>query len=382
MFTIKPSRGLFALFISLDIVVAILMVAYWQRASLIQYFFRPTPTSIDQGVQAQPSTSIIAKNLTIPWDIGFLPDGSLLVTQRSGELLHIDEKVKVVEQIKGVKHIGEGGLLGLALHPNFATNKYVYLYLTSQDSGQLTNRVERYTYDQGTLSSRTVILEGIKGAQYHDGGRIAFGPDSYLYITTGDAGDTAAAQDQKRLEGKILRVTDDGKPVATNPFANEVYSLGHRNAQGLAWDANQMLWSSEHGPSGTNTGFDEINKIVAGSNYGWPELTGDAVKNGFVAPVIQSGKNETWAPGGLVYWDGSLFFPGLRGESLYEAHISADGELGELKAHLRGEFGRLRTVVLSPDGYFYLTTSNTDGRGKPMAEDDKVIKIDPKVFRE
>jgi glucose/arabinose dehydrogenase len=363
--------------------VAILLLlgagAYLARDWIERQFFRPTGSTIENGVTASTGGDIqtIAKNLTVPWGLAFLPGGDVLVTERSGTLRRIDNGQ--THNIKGVQHVGEGGLLGLALHPDFKQNRQLYLYLTTKTGEGLTNRVERYSYLGGRLSDRTVILPGIPGAAYHDGGRIAFGPDGHLYITTGDAGNEQAAQDTGSLAGKILRVTKDGDVPKDNPFGNEVYSYGHRNPQGLAWDGEGRLWSSEHGRSGLRSGFDEINLIEKGANYGWPVIEGDEVRGGMRPPVVHSGADETWAPASLAYRGGSLFFGGLRGETLYEAVIRGDGQL-DLRGHFRDEYGRIRTVAFGPEGKLYLTTSNTDGRGNQQTNDDKIIRINPEVF--
>ncbi len=316
---------------------------------------------------------VVAKNLTVPWEVAFLPSGEMLVTQRTGELLKIGTDTKIVAEIEGVTHVGEGGLLGLALHPAFKQNNYIYLYFTSTVNNKITNRVERYKLENDALAEKKVILQGINGAANHDGGRLAFGPDNLLYITTGDAQEEGSAQDKNSLSGKILRVTDEGRIPSSNPFGNAVYSLGHRNPQGLAWDKEGRLWSSEHGPSGLGSGFDEINLIEAGSNYGWPLVKGDEAKEGFILPTLHSGSRDTWAPSGLAYKDGSLFFAGLRGEALYQAKLLESGKLS-LSEHFKGQFGRIRAVVVGPDGNLYFSTSNTDGRGNPSNDDDQIVK--------
>jgi len=320
---------------------------------------------------------IIAENLEIPWEITFLPDGDMLVTERPGRLRRIrDNKIYIIE---GVRHIGEGGLMGLAVHPKFAENNWIYLYLTTDNEGNFINKVIRYRLANDILSDRTVIIDNIPGSSFHDGGRIAFGPDGLLYVTTGDAGNEEAAQGLDSLVGKILRVKDDGSTPEDNPFGNLIYSYGHRNSQGLAWDKEGRLWATEHGRSGALSGLDEINFIEEGKNYGWPAIQGDGSMEGMESPVIHSG-TETWAPAGLAYLGGknSLFFGGLRGESLYQATM-IDGKL-EIKRHFRRQWGRIRAVVAGPDGFIYISTSNTDGRGKVRQGDDKIIKINPDVF--
>ena len=379
----NKSNYLIIFFISL-FVIGLLLFLF--REKLLSSLFTPRqaiPTNGTKLISKQSSlqdTEVVAQNLDIPWEIAFLQSGDLLVTERSGKLLKIGSETKVIKEIEGVRHIGEGGLLGLTLHPNFSVNNFIYLYSTTQDSNGISNRVERYRFSNDTLSERKVILEKIKGSSNHDGGRITFGPDGYLYITTGDAETPNLAQDKNSLNGKILRIKDDGGIPEDNPFGNAVYSLGHRNPQGLAWDKNGTLWETEHGPSGIQTGNDEVNIIIKGGNYGWPTIKGDQTKEGLISPIIQSGTKDTWAPSGMAYYDGSLFFSGLRGEALYEAKIRNGNKL-DLLTHFKQEFGRIRAVVLGPDGYLYLSTSNQDGRGQTKEGDDKIIKINPKIFR-
>lgn len=358
------------------------------RNSLLKHYFSPTTSEITLGVTQekmlssnsdsdQESVQVVAENLEIPWEIVFLPDSSLLVTERPGILLRINSQERQKILIAGVEHTGEGGLLGLELHPDFEKNNWIYLYLTTKTSTGLINRVERYNFDlaRNRLSNKKTIIDNIPGATFHDGGRIAFGPDGMLYITTGDAGKEDSAQDRGSLAGKILRVTDLGAVPSDNPFNNPVYSYGHRNPQGLAWDQAGKLWISEHGPSGLESGLDEINLVKKGQNYGWPLVKGDEAGEGLVGPVIHSGTKDTWAPAGLEIFGEKLFFVGLRGEALYSAKMAQD-KLKDLKANFKGEFGRLRIVKLSPDKkWLYVATSNTDGRGTVQEGDDKIIRL-------
>lgn len=367
------------------LLIVIGFIGYLFRKNITRLFFVPRQTAVINEITSKNTSppskdiKIIAQNLDIPWEIAFLPNGDMLVTERSGKLLKIIPESKTIAEIGGVKHIGEGGLLGLAVHPNFSENSFIYIYLTTQDSRGISNRVERYKLLNDTVIEKEIVLEGIRGSSNHNGGRIAFGPDGYLYITTGDAENPDLAQDKNSLNGKILRVTDDGSAPADNPFGNPVYSLGHRNPQGLTWDQNGTLWETEHGPSGAQTGYDEVNIIVKGANYGWPIIKGEQIGDGYVSPVIQSGADDTWAPGGITYWNGSLFFVGLRGEALYQAKIEQGNKLN-LTTHFKGTYGRLRAITLGNDGYFYLVTSNTDGRGRENPGDDILIKIDPKTL--
>lgn len=316
--------------------------------------------------------TIVSQHLQIPWEIAFLPEGDLLVTERPGTLRKINPEGAVIP-IEGVAHQGEGGLLGLALHPQFSQNRLLYLYLTTRGGSGLMNRVERYRFEAEQLIQKTLIIDNIPGGPFHDGGELIFGPDGNLYITTGDAGQERASQNRRSLAGKILRVHDNGAIPSDNPFGNAVWSYGHRNPQGLVFDDKGRLWASEHGPSG----MDEINLIQKGRNYGWPVIKGDSTKIGMERPMIHSGAQQTWAPAGVVYWNNRLFFTGLRGEALYEVTITPEGQLAGLRAHLQGVYGRLRAIQLGLDGYLYISTSNTDGRGNPHEGDDKIIRLDP-----
>lgn len=330
----------------------------------------------------EATIEVVAENLTIPWDMVFLPEGGYLVTERPGRLLHLKEDGSVVEiSIDNVRHRGEGGLLGLTLHPHYSENNYIYLYITRPGGNGTINSVERYIFDGDTLSDQTIIVENIPGASYHDGGRIEFGPDGYLYIATGDATQEALAQDTNSLAGKVLRVTDEGGIPIDNPFGNAVYSYGHRNPQGLAWDTEGNLWQTEHGRSGVRSGFDELNLIKKGGNYGWPIIQGDETRADMVTPVLHSGSSVTWAPASAAYFNGSIFFGGLRGETLYEARVGESKTNPELVEYLVGEYGRIRTVRISPDGYIYFMTSNQDGRGAPQSGDDKIIRVAPEYLQ-
>jgi glucose/arabinose dehydrogenase len=367
--------------------LAVLVGTYFwvtRDRTLESYAFAPTATDLEPlapisaTVPGNPTDTavrepqVVARNLDIPWELAFLPDGSMLVTERGGTLKHINSGVST--PVSGVSPVGEGGLLGLVLHPNFATNRYLYLYFTTRDSGSLENTVVRYTYEGNALREPKTILGGIIASRNHDGGRIAFGPDGYLYITVGDASKSTLAQDTKSLNGKILRLADDGSVPSDNPFGNAVYSYGHRNPQGLAWDADGNLWATEHGRSGLSSGYDEVNKIEKGGNYGWPNYEGDSSANGITPPVVHSGASATWAPSGIAFVRGHLVWAGLRGESLYVASVS-NGQLDKPQTYLSKKYGRLRTVVVGPDGALYILTNNGDGRGTKRANDDQIIRV-------
>lgn len=383
-------KKLFIIFIFL---ILLIFVVYTQRDRFYTFTFRPTApsgqssqnlenilnTNITEGTEPEPvlkkDIEVVVENLKIPWEIAWLPTGEMLVTERPGNLLKVSADRKVIP-IAGVEHRGEGGLLGLALHPDFGDNKFIYLYLTSRSGNFLINKVERYVLDQDKLLDKLVIIDNIPGSQYHDGGRIKFGPDSKLYISTGDASQSALAQNKNSLAGKILRINDDGSIPSDNPFGTAIYSYGHRNPQGITWDEGGNLWATEHGRSGLQSGYDELNLIQAGVNYGWPTIEGPEEKEGLTNPIINSGADQTWAPASALYWQGSIFFTGLRGESLYQYTLKTK----EFEAHFYKDFGRLRALSLGPDNYFYLSTSNTDGRGEVKAGDDKIIRINPEIF--
>jgi len=339
---------------------------------LNKFLSSASDTEVSKVVTGSEGIEVYAKDLEVPWEIAFL-----LITQRKGELLLIKNKeITKRFNIKESSQSGEGGLLGITIHPNFKENSFVYLYYTTVDGTKRVNKVVRYTLINNNLEQESIVLNDIRANIYHNAGKIEFGPDKLLYITAGDALDEPASQDKNQLAGKILRVKDNGEIPEDNPFNNEIYSLGHRNPQGLTWDKEGNLWSTEHGQSGAVSGLDELNKIIKGANYGWPDLRGNQSKDGFQSPIIHSG-NETWAPGDAEFYNGKIFFTGLRGQSLYIYDTSSR----ELKKYLSGEYGRLRAITLGPDGYLYLSTSNRDGRGSPKDNDDKIIKINPEIFK-
>lgn len=385
----QGNRRKYILGIALLGVVLLALGLYLNIDRIQRQFFTPREgssaqegLSVDQtpvaSPAAEPAIEEVATGLQVPWDVAFLPGGDILVSERPGTIKRVRDGKTF--PVAGVERVSEGGLLGIVLHPNFENNRWIYLYLTSETDNGLINRVERYAFANDELIGRTVIIDNIPGAQTHDGGRMVFGPDNMLYITTGDAGDGDNAQNTDSLAGKILRITDTGIVPADNPFGNAIYSYGHRNPQGLVWDDQGRLWSSEHGPSGLESGYDEINLIERGGNYGWPRIQGAATRSGMISPVIQSGADDTWAPASLAFLNGSLFFGGLRGEALYQADINGDN-LGNLRAHFGSEYGRIRATVVGPNDDLYITTSNTDGRGEPKEGDDKLIRLSKYLFQ-
>ncbi|THC49643.1 PQQ-dependent sugar dehydrogenase [Streptomyces sp. A1499] len=335
-----------------------------------------------RGADAPPEkgsvkvTRTVATGLKSPWGLAELPEGDLLVSSRDeGTITRVDaetgEKTRL-GSVPGVSPGGEGGLLGIALSPAYASDHMVYAYFTTASD----NRIVRMPYDEKKPSGRRLgapdtILKGIPKGSNHDGGRIAFGPDKMLYAGVGETGDTDLSQDKKSLGGKILRVTPEGEPAPGNPFkGSAVYSLGHRNVQGLAWDEQKRLWASEFGQDT----WDELNEIKAGGNYGWPEAEGKEGGEGFRDPVAQWKTSEA-SPSGVAYAEGSIWMAGLRGERLWRVPVrGVDGD-PEPQAFLEGEYGRLRTVLAAGGDKLWVVTNETDTRGTPEKGDDKILEV-------
>jgi glucose/arabinose dehydrogenase len=330
----------------------------------------------------------IADNLEIPWAITWAPDETIFFTERNGNVKVIKNGLVMEKPILSIDVSGgEGGLLGITLDPKFFENHFVYLYFTYSDFLSTKNKVVRYYESNLTLTEDKTVIDNIPGSSVHDGGRIKFGPDGKLYITTGEAGDPNLSQDLNSLAGKILRINSDGTIPEDNPFPHSpVFSYGHRNPQGLDWDVSGKLVATEHGPTGwRGVAHDEVNLIYPGLNYGWPKTIGSETKSGFVSPILESG-NETWAPSGAEFyygnqipqWTGKYFIATLRGNHLHMIDFDLENNqvLSQEKLFL-GNFGRLRDVATGSDGYLYLLTSNQDGRGIPNINDDKILRIVP-----
>jgi glucose/arabinose dehydrogenase len=331
-----------------------------------------TPPEGSAGpVQPAGDPVVIASGLTSPWSVVLLPEapGEALVSERdTGVVQHLsaDGSLAPIGTVPGVVHQGEGGLLGLALLDE-AGSRWLYAYLTTASD----NRIVRMPLgDDLALGAPNDVLTGLAKAGNHDGGRIAFGPDGMLYATVGDAAVPDRAQDPSSLGGKILRMTPEGAVPADNPFAGSlVYSLGHRNPQGLAWDGAGQLWAAEFGQ---NT-WDEVNRIEAGGNYGWPIVEGQGGVAGYVDPVVQWPTSEA-SPSALTYVDGTFFLAALRGARVWALYPTADGGLDPV-AWFTGEFGRIREVLPAADGSLWFVTNNTDGRGDPAADDDRILSV-------
>jgi glucose/arabinose dehydrogenase len=332
---------------------------------------------------ARVQVQVVVTNLEVPWSMAFAPDGRLFVTERPGRVRIVDVSGGTSElslTLEDVFAQGEAGTLGLALDPDFASSRFVYVYYTARSGNGAVNRVVRYREVGSRLGERVVLLDGIPAATIHDGGRIRFGPDGLLYASTGDANITSLAQSLGSLAGKFLRVNRDGTTPGGNPFGSPVYSYGHRNPQGFDWHPSTgELWASEHGP----TGNDEINVIRAGANYGWPTIQAGATMAGMVAPVTFFG--TAIAPSGASFargravpqFENDLFVATLRGTHLLRLRLDAAGRIAGQERLLEGRFGRIRDVVGGPDGFLYFATNNRDGRGTPDTSDDIIARLVP-----
>lgn len=310
---------------------------------------------------------VLATGLEAPWGLAFLPGGDALVAERdSARVLRIPAAGGTpveVARMTDTRPAGEGGLLGLAVSPAYATDGLVYAYQTTAQD----NRVVRFRLG----GAPEPVLTGIPKGSIHNGGRLAFGPDGTLYAGTGDTGRTDLAQDPGSLGGKVLRMTADGRPV---PGASSVvFSTGHRNVQGLAFDAAGRLWASEFGQNR----FDEVNQVGEGDNGGWPAVEGAGDGGGRYAAPLVTWTTDQASPSGVAVLGNDLYVAALRGQRLWQVPLDGRGGVGTPVALLDGRFGRLRTVAAAPDGSLWVTTSNRDGRGTPAADDDKVLRLVP-----
>ncbi|WP_443071198.1 PQQ-dependent sugar dehydrogenase [Streptomyces sp. NBC_01476] len=342
---------------------------------------QPAPSASPSPAPAKGTakvTGTVATGLSSPWGLVQLPDGSLLVGSRdSGRISRVDVDKHTVTQIgtvPGVAHTqgGENGLLGLAISPSFGSDHLLYAYFSTESD----NRIVRMLYDPSRprgeqLGAPDTILRGIPTGTLHNGGRIAFGPDGMLYAGTGETGQRGLAQDMKTPAGKILRMTPDGQPPKDNPTPGSlVYSPGHRNVQGLAWDAQGNLWASEFGQDT----WDELNLIKPGGNYGWPTVEGIAHHAGFIDPVEQWHTDEA-SPSGIAYAAGCVWMAGLRGERLWRIPLDGTKPSAAPQSFFNGTYGRLRSVIAIDDHTLLLTTSNTDNRGTPKPADDRILRV-------
>ena len=330
----------------------------------------PTSSATDDGGPPEV-VETIATGLEAPWGLDFFADGDAIVTERdSRRVLRVgaagDHKITELGTIESAAPQGEAGLLGVALSPDFERDRTAYFYVSTSSD----NRVVRAELDGNRLGAPEAILTGIPNGFIHDGGRLEFGPDGFLYVSTGETGDGPLAQDRESLAGKILRITPDGDPAPGNPFDSEVWSWGHRNVQGLAFDGDR-LWASEFGQDT----FDELNLIQRGDNYGWPEVEGTGGEPDYVDPQLTWSTDEA-SPSGLVYADGHLWMAALNGERLWRVDVNRNRARNP-QGFFVGDYGRMRTIGVAPDGRLWLMTSNRDGRGEPAKNDDRILLVEP-----
>jgi len=332
----------------------------------------------------------VAHGLEVPWGIVFTSPTRMLVSERPGRIRVIENGTVKGESLHTFPEAstgGEEGLMSLTLHPQYASNKYVYASYAYMSERGMWVKVVRFKDDGNSISNITTILDGIPAAQFHAGSELAFGPDGKLYITTGDATERDLAQDKDSLAGKILHLNDDGSIPSDNPFGTAVWSYGHRNPQGISWNSKGELYETEHGPSGFDGpgGGDEVNRIIKGGNYGWPLVSHDMYLEGTIHPLAVYTPAEAPASA-LIYsgkvfpqFKGNLFFGALKGEGLWRVQFDEndpDKVIGQEKL-FDGEYGRIREVAEGPDGAIYFSTSNRDSRGSPASSDDRIFRIIP-----
>lgn len=309
----------------------------------------------------------VAQGLDTPWSIA-RSDDVFYLSERPGKIIKIDGNKKTEQQVdldKEVSTAAEAGLLGFVLAPDFKDSKEVYAYYTYEDNGQF-NRIVKLKLENDTWKEDEVLIDKIPSGQYHHGGRLKIGPDDKLYATTGDASDEQNAQDKDTLGGKILRINLDGSKPKDNPISNSyVYSYGHRNPQGIVWTPDGQMYASEHG----NQANDEINEINEGQNYGWPVIEGNEENDNMETPIFTSGSDDTWAPSGIAFKDGIIYSAALRGEGIMKFDVEKD----EMKK-VATKYGRIRDVYIVNDD-LYFVSNNTDGRGNPSQNDDKMYKV-------
>jgi glucose/arabinose dehydrogenase len=331
---------------------------------------RPSPTPSAPATPKPKVTGSIAENLDVPWGIAFLKSGDALVSERnSGRVLRISNrgKVRSVGDMAGVvapSGQGEGGLMGIALAPNDEDTLFAYITTEGDD------RVVRCSIAGGRLGRPKAVVSGIPTSLHHHGGRLLFDRQGMLLVSTGDAENPSAAQDKDSVLGKILRIRPDGRAAPGNPYGNRLWSYGHRNVEGLAFDGNGRLWATEFGDQKA----DELNLIVKGKNYGWPRVEGRSNRSGLVAPKLTWSPTSSCSPAGLAIVASTAFLGALRGQCLFAVPLKGT-TAGKPKAYFTKDYGRIRSVTAAPDGNLWMTTSNTDGRTEPGGNDDMILRV-------
>lgn len=334
----------------------------------------PAAGVLTNEASARPRVNrVLARDMRTPWGIAFLPGGDALVGERdSGRIFKVRKSGgrRLVGRVGGVvgggSIGGEGGLLGLALSPNFKNDHWLYAYMSTQSD----NRVVRMRYNNGQLGRKRVVLKGIPTNKHHNGGGLAFSPGGFLYVSTGDAESSTAAQNKGSLGGKILRMTPDGRVPQRNPFGNYTWSFGHRNPEGITFGPSGNLWSSEFGEHK----YDELNRIVRRDNYGWPKVEGKDGPGGYHDPFAQFA-TEACSPSGVAVLRGRAWLGALQGACLFSVQLTGPNKRRK-RRYFTDDFGRIRSVAAAPDGSLWITTSNHDGRATSAhPNDDRVIRI-------
>ncbi|MGI8641018.1 MAG: PQQ-dependent sugar dehydrogenase [Pyrinomonadaceae bacterium] len=347
----------------------------------------------ESTIETRFKIETVAGGLEVPWAFAFLPDGNMLFTERPGRVRLIEKgklKAEAVYKVPDVEPSSESGLMDISLHPKFAENKFVYLAYAYNNDGKRV-KVVRYKFDRVSFVEPKTIIEGIPAAPNHAGTRCRFAPDGKLYVTTGDATNRELAQKMDSLAGKTLRLNDDGSVPNDNPFVNqknarpEIWTFGHRNAQGLAWQPEtSLMFQNEHGPSGFDGpgGGDEVNIVERGKNYGWAEIHHNQTKAGMESPLLEY--TPSCAPASAMFYNGdklpefkgNFFFGCLRGTRIIRVKLDGRKVVGQENL-LKENFGRIREIAQGPDGFIYFSTSNQDGRGNPAKDDDRILRLVP-----
>lgn len=350
------------------------------------------------GNEVKFRVETVASGLEVPWGFAWLPNKDMLVTERRGRVRIIENgklRAEPVFTVPDVEPSSESGLMDITLHPEFAKNSFVYLAYAYKKDGKR-DKIVRYKFADNKLIESKIVIEDLPSAPNHAGMRARFGPDKKLYITVGDATNWDLAQDNKSLAGKTLRLNEDGTVPSDNPFVgkegyrSEIFSTGHRNAQGLAWQpASGLMFQTEHGPSGfegRGGGADEVNIVERGKNYGWPTIWGNRTQAGMEAPLLEY--SPACAPASAMFYNGSLFpafkgnffFGCLRGTRIIRVVLNGR-KVVKQENLLEGSYGRIREMAEGPDGYIYFSTSNRDGRGSPAKDDDRILRLVPETLR-